>query len=86
MFPAAGKNGSRSTQGFKNWIPGVSLDLTTCDGSGTPWDFAIAERRRAAEQLLDEQEPMLLVGSPVRTAFSSWQCINNLNRDATTTY
>ena len=57
-------------------LPGMAMDLTTTDDQGKPWDFDDWRQRRKAEQLLDEQKPMFLIGTPMCTAFSNWQCIN----------
>lgn len=62
--------------------PGFALDLTTTDDNGVPWDFTKKSHRDRAEALLEEQRPMLLIGSPVCTAFSSWQFINGPKRPA----
>ena len=56
--------------------PGLSLDITQCDELGEPWDFNKRHMREKARMKLLEQEPELLVGSPMCTAFSSWQRIN----------
>ena len=61
--------------------PGLALDLTTTDAKGRAWDFSKVEMRREAERLFDEQKPTLLVGSPMCTAFSTWQYINDPKRD-----
>ena len=61
--------------------PGLALDLTTCNSEGEPWDFSKSRMRDEAERLLDEQKPVLLVGTPMCTAFSTWQFINNTKRD-----
>jgi len=65
-------------------IPGFALDLTTMDENGKPWDFDRPEQRKKAWQLLEEKKPMLLIGTPMCTAFSAWQRINNMKRDADT--
>ena len=62
-------------------VPGFALDLTVANEQGEPWDFDIAENRRKARAMVLEQKPMLLVGSPMCTAFSAWQHINNKKRD-----
>ncbi len=63
-------------------IPGFALDLTTLDEfDGEPWDFRRSDKRRRALKLVDEQKPMLIIGSPECRAFCSWQSINNLKRD-----
>ena len=64
------------------FIHGVCLDLTACDEPGKPCDFIVAERRRSAERLLDEQTPILLAGCSVCTMCPFWQHINNLNRES----
>ena len=53
--------------------PEVSLDLTTNDDTGKPWDFNNPRQQLRAEKLLDEQRPLLLIGSPMCTAFSRLQ-------------
>jgi hypothetical protein len=62
-------------------IPGLSLDLTGCDAQGNPWDFNIIGQRNKAEKLLDEQRPLLLIGTPMCTAFSNIQNLNTAKRD-----
>ncbi len=49
----------------------MSLDLTGCDEQGKPWDFNLKEQRDKAEKILDEQRPLLLIGTPMCTAFST---------------
>ena len=51
-------------------LPGIALDLTVNDESGNPWDFSIPSQRKKAEELLNRQRPMLLIGSPSCTPFS----------------
>jgi hypothetical protein len=62
-------------------IPGFALDLTTSDADGKPWDFDILENRVRAKRLVEEQRPALLICTPMCTAFSAWQRINNRRRD-----
>ena len=62
-------------------IPGFALDLTTSDTDGRVWDFDEKEMRDRALARVREERPMLLVGSPMCTAFSTWQRINNKIRD-----
>jgi len=64
-------------------IPGFAFDITTNNENGEPWDFDIAENRRRARERVLLDKPMLLVGSPMCTAFSAWQYINNKKRDPT---
>ena len=64
-------------------VPGFALDLTTTDEAGQPWDFDNAGQRKRARAMVEEQRPMLLIGSPMCTAFSAWQHINRIKRDPT---
>ena len=61
--------------------PGFALDLTQVDENGEPWDFDREDQRQKALAMVEEQEPMLLVGSPMCTAFSAWQKLNAHRRD-----
>jgi hypothetical protein len=58
-------------------IPGFSLNLTVADHEGRRGDFDGKEMRDRARKKVIEERPMLLVGSPMCTAFSTWQRINN---------
>ena len=62
-------------------IPSFALDLTTRDEDGKPWDFSVYANRERARRMVMEMKPMLLVGSPMCTAFSAWQHINRGRRD-----
>ena len=62
-------------------IPGFALDLTTVDSDGSPWDFDSKVMRDRAMKRLKEEKPLLLVGSPMCTVFSTWQRINDKIRD-----
>ena len=62
-------------------IPGFALDLTTADADGKLWDFDDKVMRDRALQRIRTERPMLLIGSPMCTAFSTWQRINNMIRD-----
>ena len=61
--------------------PGFAMDLTTKDENGVPWDFDIPEQRRRARERVERERPMLLIGSPMCTAFNAWQRIHNMKRD-----
>ena len=61
--------------------PGFALDLTTSDHDGQPWDFDRPEMRERALHKVRTEKPLLLVGSPMCTAFSTWQRVNNVIRD-----
>ena len=57
--------------------PGLALDLTVNDpDDGQPWDFTVPAKRIKARKLLQRSKPMLLIGSPMCTAFSTWQRLN----------
>jgi hypothetical protein len=58
-------------------IPGFALDLTVIDEyDNEPWDFDRLDKRERARKLVKEQKPMLLIGSPMCRAFSTWQALN----------
>ena len=44
---------------------------------GQPWDFNVRAKREKAREILRKQRPYLLIGSPMCTAFSSWQYLND---------
>ena len=62
-------------------IPGFALDLATADVDGKLWDFDSKIMRNRAMQRVKDERPMVLVGSPMCTAFSTWQRINDKIRD-----
>ena len=57
-------------------IPGFALDLTTDDEDERLWHLDHKDMRERAMQKMRDEKPMLVVGSPKRTAFSTWQSIN----------
>ena len=57
-------------------IPGFALDLTTADTDGLLWDFGSKVMRDRAMKKLKEERPLLLIGSPMCTYFSTWQRLN----------
>ncbi len=58
-------------------LPGVALDITVNDPSdGRPWDFSLESKRQRARQIIREQKPYCLIGSPMCTAFCTWQALN----------
>ena len=62
--------------------PGFALDITCIDpDDGLPWDFDVPAKREKARQLLREEKPLFLIGSPMCTAWCTWQRINALKRD-----
>ena len=58
----------------------MAFDLTVNDEEGRPWDFDVASQREKAWKIVVEQKPTLLVGTPMCTAFCTWQNINGLKR------
>jgi hypothetical protein len=60
---------------------GWSLDITTSDENGKPWDFSKPEMRRKAKKLVEETKPTLLIGSPMCREWSILQNLNKARRD-----
>ena len=59
---------------YRNLAPGFAFDLTIVDpDDGEPWDFCSQSKRDKARRLIREQRPILLIGSPMCTQFSTWQ-------------
>ena len=54
-------------------LPGVALDLTTTDADGNHWDFSLKEMREKAWDMIVREQPELVIGSPMCTAFCMWQ-------------
>ena len=65
-------------------IPGFSLGLATADEEGSLLDFDSKVMRDRAMAKVKSERPQLLIGSPMCTAFSTWQRISNLFRDPVT--
>ena len=53
-------------------VPGNALDAPTADSDGKLWDFDSKVVRDRAVQKANDEKPLLLVGSPLCTAFSTW--------------
>ena len=51
---------------------GWSLDFTTTDENGRPWDFECVHTKNKAVRKLLEDKPKLLIGSPMYIGFCSW--------------
>ena len=56
--------------------PGWSLDICTTDTDGKPWDFTQVEMRNRVARKVTNDKPLLLIGSPTCT---DWSTIMNLN-------
>ena len=63
---------------------GWSLDLTTHDSKGRAWDFDDEECRQRARNLVRRTKPLLLIGSPMCTWFSSLMGLVKLRVDEET--
>ena len=61
--------------------PGFSLDLTTTNDAGEPWDLSDKKMQDAATKLQDDQKPWLLVVSPPCTWFSTLMNLNIAKMD-----
>lgn len=55
---------------------GSSMDITTCDTDGRPWDFSQAEMRRRARARLVKEDPVVLICSVMCTNFSTLMNLN----------
>ena len=63
-------------------VPGWSLDLTREDPlTGEPWDLAKCAVRNRVRELVRKTKPLLLIGSPPCTLFSSLQNPTKGKRD-----
>ena len=52
-------------------IPGIAFDLTMNDPDDwMPWDFNNAEKANTTWDMIKHQRPLLLIGSPMCSAFS----------------
>ena len=60
---------------------GWALDLTTHDDDGRAWNFDQLEMRNRAVRRLLRDEPTLLIGSPMCTAFGQMNHINYSRMD-----
>ena len=55
---------------------GWSLDLTTCDEKGRPWNFSDPKMRNKAARRVIRDEPTIIIGSPPCICFSQLMRIN----------
>ncbi len=61
--------------------PGFAADLVEWKPDGTPWDLTNPSDVKLLEEMLDEQEPALLTGSPPCETFSQLRNISRAKRD-----
>ena len=52
------------------------MDITNDPEDGKLWDFNSAKAREKARAALRHQKPYLIIGSPMCTAFCTWQALN----------
>ena len=57
-------------------ILGLAMDLTTCDEHGNPWDFNSEAMRTKSKRIVKSKASLLLVVSPMCSAFSRLQSFN----------
>ena len=54
-----------------------ALDLRTVKPDGSPWDFIRRADRHLARDMVDQQKPDWIIGSPPCTVFSLWNVAMN---------
>ena len=54
-----------------NLIPGLAMDLTTCDEHGNPWDFNADAMRAKSKKIVKRKASLLLVVSPMCSALAA---------------
>ena len=75
--PRVTKELRASQHNYKHLLPGFAFDLTANDlEDGLPWDFSRRVKRERARNLIREQRPYMLIGSPACTAYSTCQALN----------
>ena len=58
-------------------VPGLALDLTCVDpDDGKPWDFNDPDKADKVRRIVQQDKPLLLIGSPMCSAFSQMNRIN----------
>ena len=71
---------------WRHILLGFALDLTVVDPTdGMPWDFSRRTKRERARDIMREQKPYMLIGSPACKAFSTWMNLNRARSADTTT-
>ena len=59
---------------FPGLVVGVAMDLTVKNpDDNRPWDFSLRLQRDKVRNFVRQTKPILLIGSPMCTAFSTWQ-------------
>ena len=63
--------------GSRHLLPGLALDIIAVDpDDGKPLDFQDNSQREKARDIIRRQGPYIWIGSPMCTAFSTWQRLN----------
>ena len=57
-------------------VAGFAFDLTNANEKGEPWDFSLEAKRIEATEIVEQQKPMMLIGSPMCTPYSALQALN----------
>ena len=57
-------------------IPGLAMYLTTYDEHGNPWDFNVSATRSKAKSIVNIKAALLIIVSPMCSAFSRLQTSN----------
>ena len=57
-------------------LSGTAFDLATTDDQGRPWDVNDGETRARAWQVLEREQPTVVIGIPMCAAVCSWQVLN----------
>ena len=76
---------ARVTQAIK-LLPGIGLvagfafDITNANDKGEPWNFDLEEKRNEAIAIVEEQKPMILIGSPICTPYTTLQALSKHKR------
>ena len=55
----------------------AAMDLRTTKPDGMPWNFDLRSDRKLARDMINQEEPTWVVGSPPCTAFSLWNTAMN---------
>ena len=74
LCQAARNRRSLNLQGLR------ALDLRCNKPDGTPWDFRRREDRDLAVHSIETEKPLVIIGCPPCTAFSSWNTHMNYAR------
>ena len=75
--PRVAAEATAKTYGKRRIMPGWSLDLTMNDPlDNRPWNLSKADKKERLFELMDTKLPYMIIGSPLCTAFSALQYLN----------